>query len=184
MRNIDARAVTGSRNKSDVRHSQTKGPLSSCLANEIRVDLWDEAKSFREFNENFKTQLWKMTAAELTDHVRKRRVSATEVTEAHLQRLADVNPRINAVVQEFPEEAMQEARRVDGTITRGEDPGPPCGVPFTIKENVDRTGHVTSNGVRLLKDNLAQTDSPVVANVRKADGIIVGRTNTPAFLLR
>ena len=130
------------------------------------------------------TQFWQMTAAELADHVRMRRVSAIEVTEAHLQRMADVNPRINAVVQEFPEEAMQEARKIDRAIACGEDPGPLCGVPVTIKENVDQVGHVTSNGTQLLKDNVALSDSPVVTNVRKTGSIIVGRTNTPAFLLR
>ncbi|MEM1130781.1 MAG: amidase family protein [Pseudomonadota bacterium] len=130
------------------------------------------------------TQLWQMTAAEIAGHVRAKAVSATEVTQAHLTRLADVNPKINAVVQEFPDEALREAARVDAALARGEDPGPLCGVPVTIKENVDQTGQVNSGGVRLFKDRVAETDSPVVANVRKAGAVIVGRTNTPAFLIR
>lgn len=128
--------------------------------------------------------IWEMTAAEIAGAVRSKQVSAREVAEAHLKRLDDVNPKINAVVQEFPEEALQAARQVDDAISRGEDPGPLCGVPVTIKVNVDQQGHATTNGLRLLRDHVAQTDSPVVSNLRKAGCVIVGRTNTPAFSMR
>ncbi|MEM9632525.1 MAG: amidase family protein [Pseudomonadota bacterium] len=129
-------------------------------------------------------QIWEMTANEIADAVRSKKMSATEVTRAHLERLDEVNPKINAVVQEFPEEALQAAQQVDDAISRGEDPGVLCGVPVTIKVNVDQKGHASTNGVRLLKDVVAQSDSPVVSNIRKAGGVIVGRTNTPAFSLR
>ncbi|MDG4649724.1 amidase family protein [Roseibacterium sp. SDUM158017] len=130
------------------------------------------------------TQTWELTASRIAADVRARRMSATEVTQAHLDRLASVNPRINAVVQEFPDEALAAAREVDAAIARGEDPGPLCGVPVTIKVNVDQKGHATTNGLKLLEGLVATEDSPVVANIRKAGGVIVGRTNTPAFSLR
>jgi amidase len=130
------------------------------------------------------TEIWEMTANEIVAEVRARRLSAVDVTQAHLARLADVNPAINAVVQEFPEEALEAARQVDAALGRGEDAGALCGVPVTIKVNVDQKGHATTNGLRLLKDHVATEDSPVVANIRKAGGIIVGRTNTTAFSLR
>ena len=129
-------------------------------------------------------EIWELSAAEIADAVRSGKMSATEVTQAHLDRLADVNPRINAVVQQFPEEALSVARDVDAAIADGQDPGPLCGVPVTIKVNVDQKGHATTNGLKLLKDLVAQQDSPVVSNIRKAGGVIVGRTNTPAFSLR
>ncbi|MES0879377.1 amidase family protein [Roseibium sp. SCP14] len=129
-------------------------------------------------------QIWKMTASEIADAVRSKKLSATEVTRAHLDRLDEVNPKINAVVQEFPEEALQAAQQVDNAISQGEDPGVLCGVPVTVKVNVDQKGHASTNGVRLLKDLVALDDSPVVSNIRKAGGVIVGRTNTPAFSLR
>jgi amidase len=129
-------------------------------------------------------EFWKMTASEISDAVRSKKLSATEVTKAHLARMDEVNPKINAVVQEFPEEALQAAQQVDDAIARGEDPGVLCGVPVTVKVNVDQKGHASTNGVRLLKDLVAQDDSPVVTNIRKAGGVIVGRTNTPAFSLR
>jgi amidase len=125
-----------------------------------------------------------MTASRIAAEVRAKRLSAVEVTEAHLDRLARVNPAINAVVQEFPEEALDAARQVDAALARGEDPGPLCGVPVTIKVNVDQKGHATTNGLRLRQAHVATEDSPVVSNLRKAGGIIVGRTNTPALSLR
>lgn len=130
------------------------------------------------------TEIWQMTATRIAVEVRARRLSAVEATQAHLARLEAVNPGINAVVQECPEEALEAATQVDALLARGEDLGPLCGVPVTIKVNVDQKGHATTNGLRLLADHVAAEDSPVVSNLRKAGGIIVGRTNTPAFSLR
>ncbi|WP_109464608.1 amidase family protein [Albibacillus kandeliae] len=129
-------------------------------------------------------ELWAQSATEIAALVRAGRVSAEEVTMVHLDRIARFNPELNAIVQEFPEEAMAEARAVDAKIARGEEAGPLAGVPVTIKVNVDQTGHATTNGLRLQKDQIASQDNPVVANLRKAGAVIVGRTNTPAFSMR
>jgi len=129
-------------------------------------------------------QIWQMTASEIASAVRSKMMSASEVASAHLERLDDVNPKINAVVQDCREDALQAAKRVDEAIARGEDPGALCGVPVTIKVNVDQKGYATTNGLRLFENQVAQHDSPVVSNIRKAGGVIVGRTNTPAFSLR
>ena len=129
-------------------------------------------------------EIWELTASRIATEVRAKRLSAVDVTEAHLDQLARVNPAINAVVQEFPDEALDAARQVDAALARGEDPGPLSGVPVTIKVNVDQKGHATTNGLRLQAALVATEDSPVVANIRKAGGIIVGRTNTPALSLR
>lgn len=128
--------------------------------------------------------LFRMSATEIADAVRSKRLSALEVTEAHLARISVVNPKINAVVQEFPDEALASARAVDALVAQGKDPGVLCGVPVTIKVNVDQKGHATTNGLQLQKNLVAQSDSPVVSNIRAAGGVIVGRTNTPAFSLR
>ncbi len=129
-------------------------------------------------------EIWRMNASDIAAAVRNRDLSAIEVTESHLSRMAEVNPSVNAVVDEFPEEALRSARQVDEAIARGDNPGILSGVPFTIKINVDQRDHATTNGLSLQKDLVAQQDSPVVSNIRKAGGIIVGRTNTPAFSLR
>ncbi len=129
-------------------------------------------------------RIWEMTASEIASAVRHKKLSATEVAKAHFERLDDVNPKINAVVQDCRDEALMAARQVDDAVARGDDPGPLCGVPVTIKVNVDQQGHATTNGLRLLENHVADHDSPVVSNIRKAGGVIIGRTNTPAFSLR
>ena len=130
------------------------------------------------------TELWRKPATEIAALVKARKVSALEVTESALSRLGGVNPAINAVVAEFPEEARAEARKLDEALARSEDAGPLAGVPVTIKINVDQAGHATTNGLRLQRDLRARVDNPVVANLRKAGAVIIGRTNTPAFSLR
>jgi amidase len=106
------------------------------------------------------------------------------VAKDALARLDAANPAINAVVDHRPEETLAEAARVDAAIARGEDAGPMAGVPITIKVNVDQKGWATTNGLRIQKDHVATEDNPVVANLRKAGAVILGRTNTPAFSLR
>ncbi|HSH41177.1 MAG TPA: amidase family protein, partial [Arenicellales bacterium] len=123
-------------------------------------------------------------ATELTRLLRSREASAVEITESVLERLALANPPINAVVAEMPEAALAAAAEIDAALQRGEDPGPLAGVPVTIKENVDQAGFATTNGLRKQRDLVAQQDSPVVANLRRAGAVFVGRTNTPAFSLR
>jgi amidase len=129
------------------------------------------------------TELWRLPATHVAALVRGRQASATEVAKSVLARMDAVNPAINAVVDTFPEETLAEAARVDAAIARGEDAGPMAGVPVTIKVNVDQKGHATTNGLRIQKDHRAAEDNPVVANLRKAGAVIVGRTNTPAFSL-
>lgn len=129
-------------------------------------------------------QIWQLTASEIATAVRSKTLSATEVAQAHLDRIDHVNPSINAVVQTCHTEALEAAREVDAALARGEEPGALAGVPVTIKTNVDQKGHATPNGLRQLEGLIAQHDSPVVSNIRKAGGVIVGRTNTPVFSLR
>jgi len=130
------------------------------------------------------TALWQLSAAEIAAKVRDKSISAAEVTSQTLQRLEEINPKINAVVQEMPDEALTAAKAIDRAIAKGEDPGSLAGVPITIKVNVDQKGHATTNGLVTLKDNIAQHDSPLITNLRNAGAIIIGRTNTPAFSLR
>jgi amidase len=129
------------------------------------------------------TEHWRLTASEIATRIRARDLSAEEVARDALARLEGANPAINAVVQFMPEEAIAAARAVDEALARGEDPGPLAGVPVTTKVNVDQKGHATTNGLRIQKDLVAQSDNPVVSNLRKAGAVIIGRTNTPAFSL-
>lgn len=130
------------------------------------------------------TELWRLSATELAARIRRRDTSAREAATAALDRLAAVNPRINAVIAHDPAETLAAADAVDAAIARGEDPGPLAGVPITVKVNLDQAGWATTNGLRLQADTIAAEDSPVLANLRKAGAVVVGRTNTPAFSLR
>jgi len=130
------------------------------------------------------SELWRLDAVELAALIRARRASCREAVAAALARLDAVNPRINAVVRPRHEAALAEATAADEMLARGEPVGPLHGVPITIKVNVDMAGYPTDNGVVAFKDLQATRDNPVVANLRRAGGIVVGRTNTPAFSMR
>ncbi len=130
------------------------------------------------------TELWRLGAVDIATRVAGRDISAVEVTGQCLQRLEQVNPALNAVVQQMPDEALAAARAVDDAVAAGKPAGPLAGVPVTIKVNVDQRGHANTNGIRIQRDNIAAQDNPVVSNLRAAGAIIVGRTNTPAFSMR
>ena len=107
------------------------------------------------------TELWRLSATQLAERVRARAVSAREAARAALDRLDQVNPRVNAVVDHRPEEVLAQAAAVDQAIARGEDAGPLAGVPVTVKTNVDQAGYATRNGVTLQRDLIAAASSPI-----------------------
>jgi amidase len=129
-------------------------------------------------------EIWERSGTEISELVRKGEITAREVCEASLARMDRVNPAINAVVDRDDEAALAAADAVERARAAGEEPGPMAGVPITIKVNVDQKGHATTNGLRIQKDLIAEQDSPLVANLRRAGAVIIGRTNTPAFSLR
>ena len=128
--------------------------------------------------------LWRLSAAQAASKFRNGEVSARELAQAALDRLTAVNPAINAVVDYRPEEVLAQADATDAARSRKEVLGILAGVPVTVKVNVDQAGYATTNGVTLQKDLVAQFNSPVVDNLRKAGAVILGRTNTPAFSFR
>ena len=98
--------------------------------------------------------------------------------------MSRLNDKLNAVVESCEAEALKEADAVDKKRQKGDELGALAGVPVTVKVNVDQKGYATTNGLQLQKDLIAKTDNPVVNNLRRAEAIIIGRTNTPAFSLR
>lgn len=129
-------------------------------------------------------ELWAMSAAAIAEGVATGAFSAREATQAALVRMDAVNGAVNAVVDRFDAEALAEADAVDAARAAGAPPGPLAGVPVTVKVNVDQKGRANTNGLRLQRDLIATRDSPVVAALRAAGAVIVGRTNTPAFSIR
>ena len=131
-----------------------------------------------------KQEYWRLSAVELAQAIRSRQASAREVMQSVLDRIAETNPRINALTAVFPEEALAAADAADAAVERGDALGPLHGVPVTIKVNVDVAGQATTDGVAAFNDNIAREDSPLVKSMRDAGAIIVGRNNAPAFSLR
>ena len=128
--------------------------------------------------------LWRLSAAEIAALIRSKKVSAKEAASAALARLDAINPKINAVVDHRPKDVLAQAEAVDAAIARKEDVGPLAGVPVTVKVNIDQAGFATTNGLKLQRDVIAQSNSPVIDNLRKAGAVILGRTNCPAFSYR
>jgi amidase len=128
--------------------------------------------------------LWRLSAAELAGLIRSKKVSAKEAASAALARLDAVNPKINAVVEHRPKDVLAQAEAIDAAIARNQDVGPLAGVPVTVKVNIDQAGFATTNGLKLQRDVIAQSNSPVIDNLRKAGAVILGRTNCPAFSYR
>lgn len=120
------------------------------------------------------------SARETVERLRKREISAFEACEAHLARIEAVNPDINAIVDAVPD-ALEQAKAIDNG-TR--DPGLLAGAPVTTKINTDQLGLAATNGLPALAGNIAPEDAPVVANLKAAGGVIVGRTNTPEYSMR
>jgi len=129
-------------------------------------------------------ELWRWQACDLAHAIRTRQISAREAVTSCLDRLQQVNPRINAVVDILAEEALEAADRADHKVTVGEALRPLHGVPVTYKINMDYAGRPTTNGIVALKDLIAKSDNPAIANWRRAGAIAIGRTNVPPFSAR
>src|SRR5450432_4596550 len=128
--------------------------------------------------------LWRLSAADLAALIKSKKVSAKEAATAALARLDAVNPSINAVVDHRPAEVLAEAGAIDAAIARNQSIGALAGVPVTVKVNIDQQGFATTNGLKLQRDVIAASNSPVIDNLRKAGAVILGRTNCPAFSYR
>jgi amidase len=124
--------------------------------------------------------LWRKCAHELAELIRSRQVSSREVIQSHLDRIAAVNDKVNAVTVTLAESALLAADRADASTPIG----PFHGVPFTIKENIDCTGSATTQGVPAFVAAMPAADAPVVARMKAAGAIPLGRTNLPEMGLR
>jgi amidase len=120
------------------------------------------------------------SATWLAQAIRSRRISSLEAVDACLARIEAVNPRINAVVR-LTDDARERARDVDRKLADGEVGGPLHGVPFTIKDSLDTAGVGTTAGTVGWRERVPVRDATVVARLRAAGGILLGKTNTPEF---
>ena len=124
-----------------------------------------------------------LSATSMAELVRQKKISPVELAQAHLDRIAQLNPKLNAFVQVDVDRVLQEARASESAFARGEIRGPLHGVPLSIKNSVETAGYVNECGTRLREGVVAAKDAPVVARLRAAGAIILGVTNSPEFLM-
>jgi fatty acid amide hydrolase 2 len=123
-------------------------------------------------------QMLSLSAVELASRIRRRELCSVEVVAAHIARVRQVNPLLNAMVAERFEHAMAEAHEADVALDRGADVGPLHGVPCSIKECFALTGMPQSAGLVARRDFRASSDATAVARLRAAGAIPLGVTNT------
>ena len=120
-------------------------------------------------------ELTSFSATTLARFIRTNLVSSVAVVDAHLARLEAANPKLNAVVQLQAEAARQQARAADEAVSRGERLGPLHGVPITLKDSLDTAGMVSTWGTTGRADFTPEHDATVVARLRTAGAIILGK---------
>jgi amidase len=124
-----------------------------------------------------------MSATKLAQQIRAKKISAVEAVEAFIARQLDVNDEMNAVVMNCYARARQEAKELDAKAARGEWVGALHGVPITIKDSLDAQGVISTGATFGRQQYIPTKDATVVARVRKAGAILLGKTNTPEFTL-
>ncbi|MGC3980508.1 MAG: amidase [Steroidobacteraceae bacterium] len=128
-------------------------------------------------------ELISKSVGEIAQMIRNREVTSTQVVTACYARIDAVNPRINAVVAQCRERAFAEAAEADAMTAAGKSKGLLHGVPFTVKDSFDTAGVVSTAGTLGRKNFIPGKDATVVARVRAAGAILLGKTNTPEFTL-
>jgi amidase len=117
-----------------------------------------------------------MPAVELARRIAARELSAREVVGAHVARIAEVDPVLNAVVELRADAALAEAAAADRELARGRSWGPLHGVPFTVKDWIDAAGLRCAGGQPAHRDRRPARDATAVARLRAAGGILLGKT--------
>src|ERR1700742_1600224 len=125
------------------------------------------------------TDIISQSASELAAAVQSKRLSSKAIVEAHLEQIAKVNPKLNAIVQLTADAARKEADEADAALARGDIKGPLHGVPVTIKDTLETTGVICTGGTTGRAHYIPKADATAVARLRAAGAIILGKTNVP-----
>ncbi|MEZ5335221.1 MAG: amidase [Methanolobus sp.] len=123
------------------------------------------------------------SAKSLAHAIHTGEINSQEVIEAYLQRIEEVNPQLNAIVQLQAEEARVQARKADESLARGEIKGPLHGVPFTVKDNAEVKGIICTSGTKGRSSFVPGQDATIVARMKDAGAILLGTTNLPELAL-
>ena len=129
------------------------------------------------------TDLTLLSALDMQRHIREKKISPVELTEAHLTKLERLNPTLNAFVHVDPKRVLEQAKEAEGAVMAGNDLGPLHGVPLSIKSSIDVAGMKCEAGTRLRAGFVANRDAPLVERLRNAGAVILGVTNAPELLM-
>ena len=121
------------------------------------------------------------TIAQLAPRLRRKQVSPVELTRDCLDRIAKLNPALNAFITVTGESALAEARAAEAEIGRGEWRGPLHGIPIALKDLIDTAGTRTTAASALYKDRLPVEDAEVVRRLKQAGAVILGKNNLHEF---
>jgi amidase len=124
-----------------------------------------------------------LSASELAEKIKSHQVTSLEVVNAYLDHIEKHNHTLNAIVTLDKDAAIRRAQEADAALARGELWGPFHGVPITIKDNVATLGLKTTNSYPLTANYVPDFDATVVARLRKAGAIILGKTNLPLLAM-
>lgn len=138
----------------------------------------------RQFSSTDETEeLLYMSATKVAKMIRNKEISSQEVVELCLDRIDEVNPQINAVVQIVRERGLMEAKAADEAVKAGKTLGLLHGVPMTIKDSFDTAGIISTAGTLGRKNYMPGTDATVVKRLKDEGAILLGKTNTPEFTM-
>jgi len=126
-------------------------------------------------------ELFRMTISELAPKIKARKISPVELVRSVLQRIEELDLRLNAYITVDAEGAMKAARTAQRQIAKGKYLGPLHGIPVSLKDLYQTRGVLTTAGSKILKDWVPDADATSVANLRAAGAIIIGKTNLHEF---
>jgi len=130
-----------------------------------------------------KKELPFLTASQLSNLIETKEVSPVEATEAYLDRIEEVDPKLNSYITITGEQAFESARQAEQEIAAGKHRGPLHGVPMAVKDQFNTAGVLTTGGSSILKDNIPSEDATVIAKLKEAGAVMLGKLNMSEFAM-
>ena len=130
-----------------------------------------------------KKELPFLTASQLSNLIETKEVSPVEATEAYLDRIEEVDPKLNSYITITGEQAFESARQAEQEIAAGKHRGPLHGVPMAVKDQFNTAGVLTTGGSSILKDNVPSEDATVIAKLKEAGAVMLGKLNMSEFAM-
>src|SRR5208282_4579413 len=127
------------------------------------------------------SELFTLPAARMAAAIRSREISPVEIARAHLDRIAALDPLLNAFVTVTAEMALSTAKRAEAAVLEGDALGPLHGIPLSLKDSLAMRGVRTTFGSKIFANHVAEEDAPLVERIKRAGAIILGKTTMPEF---